>query len=307
MVRPSEGSHPRPIVAPLWLLLVVTSLGGQGTAVAQTPPLAAVREYSDTPPARTGQLAAAQAMATLPPPEHLQAPLLAAFGVLAATAATMPFDRRIAATMAAGTPGPLKHLDPVVAALPFVTRPGVFLLGATAYTIGLFTDNTALARGSVHSMEAVLLAAGAAGFLKVTIGRNDPAAAGDSVPGDYQLGGGFQRSSRRSLPSGHTAIAFAAAAAVTAEVNHWSPRVAWGVGPALYGSAILVGLSRVVENRHWASDVIAGAGVGFVSAQVVEHLTAAHPRNPVDRFLSGLRVVPGPDGQLLVAATMATP
>jgi membrane-associated phospholipid phosphatase len=64
-----------------------------------------------------------------------------------------------------------------------------------------------------------------------------------------------------SFPSGHTAHAFLGAEIVRQEYGAW-----YGLGA--YGVATLVGLGRVYNNRHWASDVIAGAGVGILSARI---------------------------------------
>jgi membrane-associated phospholipid phosphatase len=41
------------------------------------------------------------------------------------------------------------------------------------------------------------------------------------------------------------------------------------IGLALHGGAALVGLSRIYHNRHWASDVAAGAALGIVSGWLV--------------------------------------
>jgi hypothetical protein len=58
-----------------------------------------------------------------------------------------------------------------------------------------------------------------------------------------------------SFPSGHAASAFAAAAVLE---RHFGYRLSW---PALVG-ATYVGTSRLVDNRHFLSDVIMGAAVG---------------------------------------------
>jgi membrane-associated phospholipid phosphatase len=98
------------------------------------------------------------------------------------------------------------------------------------------------------------------------------------------------------MPSGHTTAAFAAASAATAEVGaHW-PRHRTAVGITLYTAAGLVGLSRMYNNQHWASDVVVGAAVGTFSGWKVVGYTHAHPNNPVDRILLGTRVAPSPTG-----------
>lgn len=67
-----------------------------------------------------------------------------------------------------------------------------------------------------------------------------------------------------SFPSGHTAMAFLGAEILYQEYKHLSPW--YGIGGYLAASA--VGAMRIYNNRHWLSDVVAGAGVGIVSAKL---------------------------------------
>lgn len=71
-------------------------------------------------------------------------------------------------------------------------------------------------------------------------------------------------SSFTSFPSGHTATVFAAAEWLRREYWHRSP---W-IGIAGYAVATSVGVLRVYNNRHWVSDVIAGAAIGFLSTRL---------------------------------------
>ncbi|MEO6316662.1 MAG: phosphatase PAP2 family protein [Chitinophagaceae bacterium] len=74
-------------------------------------------------------------------------------------------------------------------------------------------------------------------------------------------------SDNSAFPSGHTALAFAAATVYAKEYRD-IPMV-----PIIsYGLATLVGVSRITENRHWATDVIAGGLLGFAcGTQVVNN------------------------------------
>lgn len=67
----------------------------------------------------------------------------------------------------------------------------------------------------------------------------------------------------RSFPSQHTAVAFAGAELLWQEYKHHSP---W-YGVAGYGIAACTGLLRIYNDKHWASDVLAGAGIGILSAK----------------------------------------
>ena len=67
-----------------------------------------------------------------------------------------------------------------------------------------------------------------------------------------------------SFPSGHTAEAFANAELMRQEYKDVSP---W-YGVAGYVMAATTGYLRMYNNKHWLSDVVAGAGVGIVSTKL---------------------------------------
>ena len=100
----------------------------------------------------------------------------------------------------------------------------------------------------------------------------------------------------RSFPSGHTLAAFAAAAAVSSETSDWWPNTRWIIGPALFSGATLTGVSRMYDNRHWASDVLVGAGIGTFAGLKVVRFNDTHSGNKFDKwFLSG-SLIPTDDG-----------
>jgi membrane-associated phospholipid phosphatase len=68
-----------------------------------------------------------------------------------------------------------------------------------------------------------------------------------------------------SFPSGHTAQAFMAATFLHKEFGHKS---IW-YSIAGYTMATAVGTCRMMSNRHWASDVLVGAGIGILSTNLV--------------------------------------
>lgn len=72
-------------------------------------------------------------------------------------------------------------------------------------------------------------------------------------------------STANSWPSGHTATAFVGATLLHKEYgltrSPW-----WSV--AGYGVATATGVMRVLNNRHWISDVLSGAGLGILSGEL---------------------------------------
>ncbi|SEI56492.1 PAP2 superfamily protein [Dyadobacter sp. SG02] len=71
-------------------------------------------------------------------------------------------------------------------------------------------------------------------------------------------------SSYNSFPSGHTTQAFAAATFLNEEYKDRYPWMPY----ASYTVASSVGLLRVANNRHYISDVLVGAGIGYLSMKV---------------------------------------
>ncbi len=70
-------------------------------------------------------------------------------------------------------------------------------------------------------------------------------------------------SNRNSFPSGHTATAF-----LTATLMHkeYGDRYPW-ISISSYVLAAGVGGMRMLNNRHWMSDVLAGAGIGIIAGE----------------------------------------
>ena len=82
-------------------------------------------------------------------------------------------------------------------------------------------------------------------------------------------------SAYNSFPSGHTATAFMGAELVRSEYG-------LGYGVAAYTVACGIGVLRLYNNRHWLSDVLAGAGIGILSARIGYWML------PVNRRLFGM-------------------
>lgn len=136
---------------------------------------------------------------------------------------------------------------------PFFVFPAI----GVGYLAGRLAGNQSLSRLSVRAGTAVVLASGITGVLKYSIGRTRPFHGGDS---DH-----FRPfSGETSFPSGHTTLAFALATVIADETkDSWSD-------VALYSAATLTGFARMNDDRHWASDVLAGALIGHLTARWVD-------------------------------------
>ena len=72
-------------------------------------------------------------------------------------------------------------------------------------------------------------------------------------------------STANSWPSGHTATSFVGATLLHKEYG--LTRSPW-FSVAGYGVATATGVMRVLNNRHWVSDVMSGAGIGIISTEL---------------------------------------
>jgi hypothetical protein len=82
-------------------------------------------------------------------------------------------------------------------------------------------------------------------------------------------------SNNLSFPSGHTATAFASAEFLRQEYKDVS---VW-YGIAGYAAATATGYLRIVNNKHWVGDVVAGAGVGIISTRLAYWIYPAIKRS----------------------------
>ncbi len=218
-------------------------------------------------------------------------------GAFAVTARLVhPLDERLRERLQDSSTQANRKLQTLATFVRTTATPGSYVIGGSMYAIGRLARNEKLASLGLHGTEALIIGEGVAGVVKMVVGRQRPSVM-PADPNNYQfmrgLSGGDQY---RSFPSGHSVSAFAAAAAVTAETSRNAPNTTWIVAPILYGGATLVGVSRMYNNRHWASDVIIGAGIGTFAGLKVVRFNDSHTGNRVDRFFLAGSLIPMPDG-----------
>lgn len=165
---------------------------------------------------------------------------------------------------------------------------GVVVLGVTASLLALgliqeqATGETHLRDASLVAMEAHIFTALLTSGLKRLTGRAPP----DAGEGAHQFDP-FTRDD--AFPSGHASGVFAVAAVFADRYEDPVPILA-------YGAAGLVAASRVVLDRHWASDVVAGSALGIA---IGRSLSRRHTENR--RGFDFFPFVTG-DGTVAVAA-----
>lgn len=140
-----------------------------------------------------------------------------------------------------------------------------FLAGFTGY--GFIAKDDKALETSYLAAEAIATSGFWTQVFKAVSGRERPAArtrSGGKWTGPFGSSFAKHFSDFDSFTSGHTSTAFSIAT-VFAEQYSETPAV-----PIIcYSAASLVGVSRLVVNRHWASDVFAGAIIGYLCAREV--------------------------------------
>lgn len=211
---------------------------------------------------------------------------------LGSAALAFPFDEPLAAAIQDSlfqeTPG----LRQTATAFNLLGFPGSVIISGGLYGAGRIAGSDDMADIGLHTGEAILLAEAVTYLIKITAGRARPAWDVEDA-GNFRLFRGLQDDDYQSFPSGHTSAAFALAASLAHEMERL-----WGgsdllYGVATYGPASMVGLARIFDNRHWASDVVFGAAIGAFSGWKVVRYNHQNPDNQVNDWFLAASVTPG--------------
>jgi membrane-associated phospholipid phosphatase len=185
---------------------------------------------------------------------------LAGMGVAGALG-SHAFDARVAARPW-GTGAVEESLEPGRLVGDFMMQAG----GAIAtYAVGRLVNKPRVAVIGAELFRAQLVAQSTTQVLKISTRRIRP------------------DGTRLSFPSGHTSAAFATAAVLQSELG-------WKAGVPAFAVAAWVGVSRMQADRHYFSDVVAGATVGLLAGRSV---TFGHGNG---RFTLRPSLIPGGAG-----------
>ena len=226
----------------------------------------------------------------------------AAFTV--ATIALFPTDKRFAERLQNPHQQANRFFRHQATNVRLIAQPGALIIGGSMYGIGRLAHIERMADLGLHGTEAILVGTAVTGLIKGAAGRARPLV-DIKKPNDFAFARGFREGGNyMSFPSGHTLAGFAAASAVTAETSRWWPNSKWYIGPAMYGGATLIGLSRMYNNKHWASDVMMGAAIGTFAGTKVVRYHHSHANNRIDRWLLGASLVPNGEGGTSLAFSL---
>jgi membrane-associated phospholipid phosphatase len=129
---------------------------------------------------------------------------------------------------------------------------------ASLVIAGLVTGEDEITRAGARLATTLAFTGATTSLAKLTLGRQRPEDNSESDSDEY-----LPFSGHEAMPSGHSAMAFAFATALADDIDRtWASL-------GLYTLATGVAWSRLNDNRHWLSDVAAGAALGITSAKLV--------------------------------------
>jgi membrane-associated phospholipid phosphatase len=209
---------------------------------------------------------------------------VAAIFTVGAGAVVLAIDGDIQKSMPDEPPGSVQ------AGFKYVIEPfgsGIYTIPALGvmYGIGALTGSRKPQYVALKGVEAFLYTAILTQAIKQITHRHRPYQ--DVPPNPYNWDGPIADIHYNSFPSGHTSTAFAVATVIGSAYRKtiWVPVVC-------YSMASLVAIERLVNNEHWASDVLMGTALGIavgltIAARPMKHLVLS----PVGASGAGMTLV----------------
>jgi membrane-associated phospholipid phosphatase len=141
---------------------------------------------------------------------------------------------------------------------------GLYTLPALGilYGCGAILKNNKAKAVALKGAEAFILAAVSAQIVKQLTHRHRPGQDDPPDPGLWE--GPIAPVTYTSFPSGHSAVVFAVATVLGSAYSEtvWVPILCYSI-------ACMTAISRIYDNKHWASDVLVGSALGFAIGKTV--------------------------------------
>lgn len=134
---------------------------------------------------------------------------------------------------------------------------------AVLYTDGLLSMNARLKKTALLGTKTLIITAAYSRIPKYVFQRHRPFQ--DTPPQPMAWEGPLHGFSHfTSFPSGHAVSAFALATVIASEYSDH-----WAIPILAFTLAGTVSLSRMYDNKHWASDVLVGAAFGYAMGKLI--------------------------------------
>jgi hypothetical protein len=138
--------------------------------------------------------------------------------------------------------------------------PFQFGLTGAALGIGWVTKNKKWQNFALDNLQSQLFTGGLTWVLKELTHRARP----ETGEGNFAWYGPFNGQENKSFFSAHTSLSFSTATMIYLHTGR-----KWWVAALGYTTATAVGISRMQQQKHWASDVVAGALIGTTVANFI--------------------------------------
>jgi membrane-associated phospholipid phosphatase len=154
---------------------------------------------------------------------------------------------------------------------------GIGIYMAPVLGIMYFAGDERAKGTSLAVVKAYTYGAGSAVALKFLLQRARPTHF--DPPNPYYWDGLFGMWKYDAFPSGHATLSFAMATVIALEYKEtlWVPVLC-------YSLATLVSLSRIQNEKHWPSDVLIGAALGYGVGKIIHRTSKPQPASVLHRF-----------------------
>jgi membrane-associated phospholipid phosphatase len=134
------------------------------------------------------------------------------------------------------------------------------ILGGALYTVGLLARESELRKTGRMLIQSLVYSGTVTMALRYATGRHRPFS---SSGNQYEFSWFNSAGDTQSFPSGHTVVAFATSTILAEQIDTWWART------ILYSFAALTGYARLHYDKHWFSDILFGAALGYGSSMFV--------------------------------------